>query len=264
MKTEIMTVTPATAKAWLEATTFRNRNITRAAVKRYANDMRTGRWELNGESIVIDDNGNVVDGQHRLHAIIESGVSIKTVVVKGVDCSVFPTFDIGKQRSGCDILGIAGYANSRTLAAAIRCWWELTTVGFCNAPRGTGWASRERLDILGLVKSNPGIVESASYIQARQSCDLFRPPGYAACLHYHFGNIDASSRDEFFDSIYKCVPVFGERCPTITVRKKYGSIPESNKMAVSMLYRYKCWESPFLRFSRMHANLTALRLTRTS
>lgn len=46
--------------------------------------MKTGRWVLNGETICFDSNGVLRDGHHRLLAIIESGVTIEVLVVRGV------------------------------------------------------------------------------------------------------------------------------------------------------------------------------------
>ena len=98
MKTEVMTITPAMAEKWLAGTTFKNRNVSITAVNRYANDIQNGQWMLNGESIIIDDNGNVIDGQHRLRAILKSGASIQSVVVRGIDAA---TFRIRESKFAC-------------------------------------------------------------------------------------------------------------------------------------------------------------------
>ena len=46
--------------------------------------MRNGLWELNGAAIVIDEFGNLIDGQHRLSAVVESGTTQQFVVVRNV------------------------------------------------------------------------------------------------------------------------------------------------------------------------------------
>ena len=49
-----------------------NRTINRSRVTEYANLMASGKWELNGESIILDENGDVSDGHHRLLACIKA------------------------------------------------------------------------------------------------------------------------------------------------------------------------------------------------
>lgn len=62
----------------------RGGTMSRSVIKSYAEDMKNGLWQLNGEPIVFDEDGFLKDGQHRLAAIIMSGVTIRTVVIRGV------------------------------------------------------------------------------------------------------------------------------------------------------------------------------------
>ena len=73
------------------------KKINQHVVAAYAEDMKRGNFFLNGESIVIDANGDLKDGQHRLLAIIKAGVSIYMMVVRGVDPSI-TTWDYGRLR----------------------------------------------------------------------------------------------------------------------------------------------------------------------
>ena len=79
MKTSIETITPLYAKNLLSLN-CNNRNVNRYRVSAYAEDMKNGCWQLTHQGILIGKNGNVIDGQHRLYAVIESGASIKTLV----------------------------------------------------------------------------------------------------------------------------------------------------------------------------------------
>ncbi len=47
----------------------------------YANAMKSGEWKYNGESIKVCTDGSLLDGQHRLEACIESGVTFDTLLV---------------------------------------------------------------------------------------------------------------------------------------------------------------------------------------
>jgi hypothetical protein len=118
MRIETVTVTPELAATWLERNT-RNRPLSQHTVNKYAKDMAAGRWVINGETIKL--NGDVVvDGQHRLWACVQSGVSFVSVVVFELPGDVFDTIDAGRPRRASDALSIAGYVNARTLAGVVR------------------------------------------------------------------------------------------------------------------------------------------------
>lgn len=99
MEIKVMEITPEIAKELLKNNKS-NRNIVQNAVNRYARDMEAGNWEQNGDTITIDEKGNLTDGQHRLSAIVQSGVTVKMIVVSGIGFSA--TKDIGKPRSVAD------------------------------------------------------------------------------------------------------------------------------------------------------------------
>lgn len=54
-----------------------NRNINYAKVKKMAKDMKEGHWDTTHQGIAIASDGTLVDGQHRLLAIVESGVTVR-------------------------------------------------------------------------------------------------------------------------------------------------------------------------------------------
>lgn len=105
MKTSVRTITPAIAAKLLENTTLQ-RPVRQPHVDWLAGQMRDGKWKLNGETIILDGD-KVLDGQHRLWACVESGVTFEVVVVEGVDASSFSTIDTGKVRDSGDIVSIA-------------------------------------------------------------------------------------------------------------------------------------------------------------
>ena len=100
-------ITPKKAKKYLETNMDNNRKIKRQVVARYARDMKNGHWEVDStdNKITFNSNGELVDGQHRLKAIIESGVSLDMRVFRNVDATVF---DKGSVRTTRDILIMDG------------------------------------------------------------------------------------------------------------------------------------------------------------
>jgi hypothetical protein len=62
---KLETITPEQAAIWLTRNR-RNRPIRRTRVARYADAMRRGHWRVNGEAVIFDSEGNLLNGQHRL------------------------------------------------------------------------------------------------------------------------------------------------------------------------------------------------------
>src|SRR5262245_34900010 len=91
---EVVEVSPALAEEWLSKNP-NNRNLRRPVVDSYARDMSAGHWHLNGETIKFAANGELLDGQHRLHAIAVSGNSVSMVVIRGLSADVMLTVDSG-------------------------------------------------------------------------------------------------------------------------------------------------------------------------
>ena len=79
----VETITPQLAEIYLGKNTH-NRNIRKPVVGKYANDMENGFWNFDGAPIRFADDGTLLDGQHRLHAIIKSNKAIDLLVVRGL------------------------------------------------------------------------------------------------------------------------------------------------------------------------------------
>ena len=120
---EITTVTPQLATKLLESNSM-NRPVSDAHVHRIARQITEGKWKFNGDTIKIADTKDVVDGQHRLWAIIEANRAVETIIVYGVHKDAFSTLDtIRKSRSAADILSLAGMdARGRNSTAGALRW----------------------------------------------------------------------------------------------------------------------------------------------
>ena len=129
MKAQEMLITPEKAEMLLKKN-LKNRRISWKHVKRLSSVMESGKWEnLNGDSIKISASGVLLDGQHRLLAVVTSGVSIAVLVVTEIQSErAFETLDRGKPRSINDTLINDGVKNTVKVGAAARrlLAWELT------------------------------------------------------------------------------------------------------------------------------------------
>jgi hypothetical protein len=116
---EIVTITPELAQEWLDRGGT-NRKITRRRIEAMTAAIQRGEWQLTGEAIKLDDAGRVRDGQNRLHAIVEAGIPVRSVVARGVGEDAFDVMDTGRSRNAADVLHIHGYPSQNALAATAR------------------------------------------------------------------------------------------------------------------------------------------------
>src|SRR4051794_37109554 len=92
-------VTPEMAMRLLDANKL-NRPLTSGHAERIAQQIIQGKWRFNGDTIKISEDGDVLDGQHRLFAIIEAKIAVETIIVYGIKRDAFATIDtIRKTRS---------------------------------------------------------------------------------------------------------------------------------------------------------------------
>lgn len=126
MKAEFKSITPAIAEQLLKVNRI-NRVISEPKVNEYCRQMMAGLWkEETGEAIKIATDGSLLDGQHRLSAMIKAGLTLNFLVITGLEKEVFSVLDSGKIRSSGDVLHIAGVPNAKTTAAAIRRYISLS------------------------------------------------------------------------------------------------------------------------------------------
>ena len=123
---KIETITPAMARELLKRDS-KNRTLGKRLVTRYAAEMTAGDWQMNGETIKIAVNGDVLDGQHRLHACVLSNSSFPCVLVYDLPTEVFRTIDSGKARTLADLLHLRGVTDGKTIASAAAYVWGWDT-----------------------------------------------------------------------------------------------------------------------------------------
>lgn len=84
IKSKVEQITPDYAAKILKSNNPRNRNLSDIRATRYAADMARGHWAVNGEAIIFDEDGNLINGQHRMAGVVKAGVPVQFLVVRGV------------------------------------------------------------------------------------------------------------------------------------------------------------------------------------
>lgn len=199
---QIETITPAIAAEYLKNNET-NRPLSQAVVKSYCETMKRGEWLLNGESIDFDWNGNLLNGQHRLNAVVKSGVTIQSFVVRNLNPKCYTSYDCGRNRTTGQLIGMQGVMNYNNVAACVRCSLilkrgVLPTEGGAETARKP--TNKVMMDLFEADRSN--------YIKASQFSVSLRnnvgkmcfSAGYIAAIYYHLAfNLKHNIDDvEFF------------------------------------------------------------------
>lgn len=184
-------IDPDTAARWLKRNP-KNRKISSTDVATYARDMAAGNWLLTGEAIKFAPDGRLLDGQHRLLAIIKAGVTITMLVIRNVSEDAQSVMDTGKKRTASDALDIAGHKHTTNLAAAAKIGLALEADA-ADADR----YSPTHSEIADWIDANPDIkyaCEFARPIARRTDC----PPAVVAYTFFVFARIDMFEAAQFW------------------------------------------------------------------
>jgi hypothetical protein len=97
----------------------KNRPLRQVIVDNYALEMKRGNWRKNtGEGIKFCKKGFLIDGQHRLSAILQSDKKFNMLVIYDIEENVFDVLDTGKNRGASDVFALSeipNYAQTSTI-----------------------------------------------------------------------------------------------------------------------------------------------------
>lgn len=117
---EISLVSPEMADAMLKRNVG-NRPLVRSRVAKHVLRLREGTFRLLHQGIAFSKDGRLIDGQHRLTAVMEAGIAAPFTVTFGAEREEFNCVDQGGVRTAADLLAIDGkhHAALRSAVAAV-------------------------------------------------------------------------------------------------------------------------------------------------
>lgn len=143
MKTQVFDVTPELAQHWLKQCNVINfRSINKDRVKKYAEEMLRDCWDENGVPIIFNDDQQLLDGQHRLAAVVKSGKTIKMLVVSGVQ-SGCKTIDRGMGRTIGQWCKSEGILHGKSVASIARLVGLYDSDKWASSSAKDGWGDSE-------------------------------------------------------------------------------------------------------------------------
>lgn len=192
-------VTPEIAMGWLQRNDV-NRPVRRKAVTQYATDLKRSLWKCTGETIKFSKTGRLLDGQHRLTAVAESGITTAWLVNTGLDDSVFDAIDTGRGRTGSDILVIEGVSTYEARIAAV----ALSMV--MNYQRGQLPHSSLRYpnhEMLECWQRDPLLQSTSTFVASLPHKMVPIAHAKAFFLHWVFSQHDVPAADTFIEQLFE-------------------------------------------------------------
>ena len=191
-----MLITPEIANEML-AYNDRNRPLAQQHVNDIARMMTDGKWHETPNPIVFSREGRLTDGQHRLAAIAQSGISQTMWVFFGDADDNFYVFDTGARRTAGHIFAINGVGDYNVLAAAARVvmFYDNHSYGSATGSGNTRSVSNE--DLWAFFQGNLRLTESIRIGNAFYEHRL-ASKSLMAALHYICARKARQQSDEFF------------------------------------------------------------------
>lgn len=132
-------ITPVIAEEYLKVNK-KNRTVKTKAVEDYARRIQQGEFKTTHQGIAFDTDGELIDGQHRLLAVIVSGKPARMMVSRGVPKDTISAVDRGVTRSVRDVLSIGYDSTKDNLTAKVltnqKVISALSQLVACNYKRG--------------------------------------------------------------------------------------------------------------------------------
>lgn len=214
---ETITVTPQLAKQWLGKNADNNRNAKRTKIPSYARDMINGNWNSDtGETIKFDFEGELIDGQNRLQAVIMAGVPVAFDVPR----RAMQVIDTGATRTAGDAMKIAG-VHDRFRGSAVVRWVIMWDAKVFTGSGGSFMPTNS--EIMQRFEQEPGAFDAATRRGADCQSRGLGNGSASGTAHYLFGRIDMDLTHSFFDQ-YIAGANLPDRSPILALRNRIARI----------------------------------------
>lgn len=240
---ELVDVTPALAEKWL-GQNHGNRQLRAQKVESYARDMRNGNWMTSGDSLKFDWDGRLIDGQHRLEAVIESGTIIRVLVVKGLEPRVQDVLDTNAKRSNADALRFNGVTRNTTDIAALAKIANARELGLLTTATSTRVPEMTNQEVLAWHQEHPE-ADSACALARRVYKDIGGSPSAIAYAIWRLEQIDPLAAVEFFLSMSESRTA-GKGDPRLALLRSFNRMREQGVRvtpALQLRYVFAAWNA---------------------
>lgn len=164
-RVQVLYVSPELAQQWLGLNHV-NRKIRRRTVEFFNRIMREGQFLQTGEPVQFagyftSGDALLVNGQHRLTAIAETGLGQHLVVVEGIARAAQDVMDTGKKRTFADVLHMQrGVEDAHSVATIVKLGWLWDKGLLPKIATGGGSEEVTHLELLAWFDRNPEVKDA--------------------------------------------------------------------------------------------------------
>lgn len=235
-----------------------NRPINKNTVSSYADFILNDEWQLTPEGISFNQYNELINGQHRLSAIVKANKSVMMMVFYNVPQENFKVIDTGKSRTGRDVFAIEGIKNAAVVSAGLKKYYIYSNSNEIHANKYNKKVSNTVL--LDLYYANANLIDEvvkvckAYYLKAAfySQSDLI---GIILYLNYDKG-YSLSEIQGFFNQL-----IHGRFINSNCITKLRDRLVQSGQLASKRLYPFeklillkKVWNAYFGKSDLKHFN----------
>lgn len=240
MKIETRSITPDMARDMLKRN-VNNRPLNQKHVDNLSSQMASGQWIFDGTPIKLSESGSLLDGQHRLSALIQSDKTIDFLVIRGIVSEAFKVMDTGRNRQATDVIGIAGLQYSQEMPTVIR---DVMNYHKYNSMRPSvrNKVPFSNTDILEFATANTETLMASLTFMSK-----FKRPIVSriklTSLHYLFSELSVSHADNFISKLCNGLDLAQDSPIYILREKLIADGVSKTKMPLDKKYAFvvKCW-----------------------
>lgn len=212
---ELIEVNAELAQDWLDKCNINNRKMRDARTAAYARDMGAGEWDFNGDAVRFSKGNVLLDGQHRLEAIVASETVQTLLVVDGLPDAAQDTMDSGAARTMADVLQLRGEDQAAMLAPVVR-----RLALFERAVQGGGNWQPTRREMLDFVERHPQVRRATEVAYLAKHARLPIASSVVGAAYYLCAEKDREAAEEFF--VEKLINSVGmeEGEPVLTLQRR--------------------------------------------
>jgi hypothetical protein len=148
----VETITVERAEEYLAANRG-NRNIVQAHVAAMARDIANGRWMFNAQPICFSNSGRLLNGQHRLSAVLEAGQPIEVLVMRGLPEEAFETYDKQAKKAPSVDEAFGDFGDKAMVSATAVLLWRREL-----RPAGQPHATPTATEIRDVIQAHPDLM----------------------------------------------------------------------------------------------------------
>lgn len=228
VRIELVAVTPKLAREWLGRNAENQRLRRDTKVDQYARDMAAGHWPITGDTVKVTADNKLLDGQHRMAAVIQADITVPMLIAYGVPAEVMTVLDTGLARTFTDVLRISGAPSRSVLGAVVRriVQWES---GNYLGTSGGGQGAPTNIEMLERYEKEPDAFDSA----AARAGDVRRmrlgQSGPAGAAFFLFTQLDQERAHQFFDQ-YVSGADLAQSHPILSLRNRIVRIGKDERL----------------------------------